>query len=54
MVVYEFSNQVMSEGFKIMYMKKDKISSKLSLNKDSEQEKLITTNEPLISSLVGD
>ena len=45
---------IFSEGFKIMYMKKDKLSSKLSLIKDSEQQTIITTIEPLVSSLLGD
>lgn len=42
------------EGFKIMYRKKAKISSKLRLNKDSEQENIITTKEPLLCSLIGE
>lgn len=37
-----------------MYRKKAKLSYKLSFIKDSEQETVITTNEPLVSSLVGD
>ena len=46
--------EIFSEGFKIMYRKKAKLSSKISLSKDSDQETIITTNEPLLSSLVGD
>lgn len=46
--------EISSEGFKIMYRKKAKLDSKLSLSKDSEQENIITTKEPLVSTLVGD
>ena len=46
--------EISSEGFKIMYRKKAKLSSKLNLNKDSKQENIITIDEPLVSSLVGD
>ena len=45
---------IFSERFKIMYRKKAKLSSRLSLSKDSEQQTIITTNEPLVSSIVGD
>jgi len=45
---------IFSVGFKIMYRKKAKLSSRLSLTKDSEQQTIITSNEPLVSSLVGD
>lgn len=37
-----------------MYRKKAKLSAKLSLRKEAEKENIITTNEPLVSSLVGD
>jgi len=46
--------EISSEGFKIMYRKKTKLNSKLSLRNDSDQENIITTKKPLISSLVGD
>jgi len=45
---------IFSEGYKIMYRKKTNISSKLNLSKDSKQQTIITTNEPIVSSLVGD
>ena len=47
-------NDICSEGFKIMYRKKAKLHSKLSLSKDSEKENIVTTKEPFFSSLVGD
>ena len=47
-------NEIFSEGFKVMYSKKAKLISKLRLSKDSEQETIITTNKPLVSSLLGD
>lgn len=37
-----------------MYKNKAKLSYKLSLCKDLEQENIITTKEPLLSSLIGD
>lgn len=37
-----------------MYKKKAKLNCKLNISKDSEKENIITTNKPLISSLVGD
>ena len=43
-----------SEDFKIMYRKRTKLNSKLSLRKDSNKEDIITTKETLVSSLVGD
>jgi len=46
--------EISSEGFKILYKKKTKLNSKLSLSKDSNQENISTTKEPLVSSLVGD
>ena len=45
---------IFSEGFKIMYRKKAKISYRLSVSEESEQQILITSNEPLISPLAGD
>jgi len=37
-----------------MYRKKAKLSSNLSLTKDLDEENIIATRKPLISSLVGD
>lgn len=46
--------KISSEAFKIMYKKKTKLNSKLSLSKDSDQENIATTKETFVSSLVGD
>jgi len=44
---------IYSEGLKIMYRKKTTLNSKLILSKDLDQEKICTTKETHVSSLVG-